>query len=71
MNTIIETRFSFGSYFTEAVGNIRELLIAMDIPIPSEEYDCDTLDFDSTEDEFDLNDSIPEEPDSDYQFLSK
>ena len=71
LNTIIETRFSFGSYFTEAVGNIRELLIAMDIPIPSEEYDCDTLDFDSTEDEFDLNDSIPEEPDSDYQFLSK
>ena len=71
LNTIIETRFSFGSYFTEAVGNIRELLIAMDIPIPSEEYDCDTLDFDSTEDEFDLNDSIPEDPDSDYQFLSK
>ena len=71
LNTIIETRFSFGSYFTEAVGNIRELLIAMDIPIPSEEYGCDTLDFDSTEDEFDLNDSISEEPDSDYQFLSK
>ena len=37
LNTVEMTQFSFGNYYTEIVGGLRDLLHAMDIPEPSEE----------------------------------
>lgn len=37
LDSIVMTQFTLGSYYSEVVGNLRELMIAMDIPIPSEE----------------------------------
>lgn len=47
LDSIIETRFSFGSYYSEVVGRLKELFKAMMIPEPSEEmtqgeYEADT-----------------------------
>ncbi len=37
LDSIVMTQFKLGNYYTEVVGKLRELFIAMDIPIPSEE----------------------------------
>ena len=39
LDSIEETKFSCGTYFTEVVGGLRVLLNAMNIPIPSEEFE--------------------------------
>lgn len=37
LDSIIETRFSFGSYYSEVVGGLKELFKALNIPEPNEE----------------------------------
>ncbi len=41
LNSITQTKFEFGSYYSETVGKIRELLDAMNIPIPDGELASD------------------------------
>ena len=69
LDTIEETKFSFGSYFTEVVGGLRKLLNAMEIPIPSEEVDNNIFkDADKYVKSDPIEEELPEDPYSDqYQ----
>ena len=62
LNTIEMTQFSFGNYYTEIVGGLKELLHAMDIPVPSEELA-------QQECQEDLNVSLMDELDEEFSEL--
>lgn len=63
LDAIEETKFSCGTYFTEVVGGLRKLLNAMDIPIPSEEFENNVF---GDEDKLLKNDPIEEELENIY-----
>ena len=54
LDSIIETRFSFGSYYSEVVGGLKELFKAMRIPEPSEEMSQDEYEADTEAEEREL-----------------
>ena len=62
LNTIEMTQFSFGNYYTEIVGGLKELLRAMNIPEPSEE-------FTQQECQEDLNASLADELEEEFSEL--
>ena len=54
LDTIEVTKFELGSYYSEVVGPIKDLLNAMNIPIPSEEVNQEDYEEDTAADEEDL-----------------
>lgn len=53
LDSIIQTKFELGSYFSEVTGGLKELLEAMQIPVPSESPDNQDIDEDELADSVD------------------
>ncbi|WP_295365818.1 hypothetical protein [uncultured Succinivibrio sp.] len=53
LDSIILTKFEFGSYYSVVVGGLKEILTAMKIPIPTESPDNQNIDEDDFCDDFD------------------
>ena len=70
LDSIIETRFSFGSYYSEVVGGLKELFKALGIPEPSEELAQEAYEADTEAEEKDLfEEELEQEIQTPYQAL--
>ena len=70
LDSIIETRFSFGSYYSEVVGGLKELFKALGIPEPSEELAQEAYEADTEAEEKDLfEEKLEQEIQTPYQAL--
>ena len=70
LDSIIETRFSFGSYYSEVVGGLKELFKALGIPEPSEELAQEAYEEDTEAEEKDLfEEKLEQEIQTPYQAL--
>ena len=70
LDSIIETRFSFGSYYSEVVGGLKELFKSLGIPEPNEEVSQEPYDADNEAEEKDqIEEELEQELKTTYQAL--